>query len=350
MSPRNLSAPESIRSLGQDIRDTATRREFLGLIAAAGFLAACGSDGDADALAGEAAATTRAFVDVAGNSIDVPVKPKRIVAIHDINAGVQLLSLGAPVVGLATRDDGARPDVTRYFDLEGIEEVGLTYEPNIEAVAALEPDLIVGEGFDGAGMDQFMEAGVQAALEAIAPVVYIDTFRPVEDVMADFADLVGAAATISVIDQEAEFVVVMEELRDLLGDEWGEVDVANVYSGQPLSINGPTTIPPFDILTRIGVRWVAIVEEAGNEENAGFLELSDERVEELESDLLLVGLEFDRTILDSPLYQALAVVQAGQVVELEKPIAGSHWENYIAVARDLLEQLRALELRADLIG
>lgn len=257
-----------------DIADAATRREFLAMLAATGLLAACGGDGDTGDGEGDASSATRAFVDVAGRSIEVPDRPQRIVAIHDINGGAQLLSLGAPVVGIATRDEGPREDVTRYFDLEGIAEVGITYAPNIEAIAALEPDLIVGEGFDGAGMDQFMEAGIQERLEALAPVVYVDTFRPVEEVMADFTELVGDVATESVVDQEAEFLVALEEVRDLLGDEWGEVDAANVASGQPPNVNGPTTLVRGDVLTRLGVRWIPLVEEAGNDENAGFLDLS----------------------------------------------------------------------------
>jgi iron complex transport system substrate-binding protein len=292
--------------------------------------------------------TARTFVDVTGEGVEVPDRPRRIVAIHDINAGAQLPSLGAPVVGIATRDDGARPDMRRYFDLGDIVEVGVTYAPNIEAIAALEPDLIVGEGFDGAG-DRFMDEGVQAALVAIAPVVFIDTFRPVEEVMADFAPLVGEAATESVVDQKAEFVAALEELRSLLGDRWGDVDAANVGSGQPLSVIGPTAGVDTDILTRLGVRWVPVVEEAGNEENAGFLELAEERLGELESDLLLVDLSFDQSLRDSALYQSLEVVRAGQALEFTEPSAGVHWRNYIGVAEDLLGRLERQDICTNLV-
>ena len=290
---------------------------------------------------------TRTFVDVAGEEIEVPDVPERIVAIHDINAGVQLLSLGAPVVGIATRDDGARADVTRYFDLEGIEEVGLTYEPNIEAIAALEPDLIVGEGYEGAGMDQFMTEGIQESLEQIAPVVYIDTFRPVEDVMADFEELVGDAATESVDEQEAEFESALEALRDVLGDGWSDVAVSAVFSGEPLSIPGPTDQVETEILSRLGVGFTQVVQDA--EAEGGFAELSNERVPELEADLLVVTDAFDQTILDNPLYQALQVVQAGQVYEIDEPTSGTHWQNYTAVAEDLTAALSAMDLDAGIV-
>jgi iron complex transport system substrate-binding protein len=329
------------------------------MVGGAALLAACGSDDNGDESdgsesststgAGSGASATRTFVDVTGTEIEVPDRAQRIVAIHDINAGVQLLSLGAPVVGIATRDDGARPDVTRYFDVADIAEVGVVYEPNLEAIASLEPDLIVGEGFDGAGMDQFMEGDIQASLEQIAPVVYIDTFRPVEDVMADFAELVGGAATEDVTDQQAEFESVMADLETILGAEWSEVDAANVRSGEPPSVGGPTAEVWADIITRLGVRWVPIVEEAGNDENAGFLELSEERLTELESDLLVVGIEFDQSILDSPIYQSLDVVAADQVLLIEEPSAGTHWRNYVQVARDLQEGLATRTIQTDLV-
>jgi iron complex transport system substrate-binding protein len=351
-------------------RRTGRCRAVAGAVALAVVLAACGSDdpssdgassagaatSDDAAASSEPVATadisaptsgTRAFVDVTGESIEVPDVAERIVAIHDINAGVQLLSLGAPVVGIATRDDGARPDVTRYFDLAGIAEVGLTYEPNVEAIAALRPDLIVGEGFDGAGMDQFMREGIQDALEQIAPVVYIDTFRPVEEVMADFEELVGDAATVSVEEQATEFESVLGELRELLGDSWSDVAVSAVFSGEPLSIPGPSDLVETDVLARTGVTFTQVVQDAAAQ--GGFIELSNERISELEADLLVVTTAFDQTLVESPLFQALEVVQAGQVYDIDEPSAGTHWTNYIAVAEDLLDELAAMDIDTGIV-
>jgi hypothetical protein len=44
---------------------------------------------------------------------------------------------------------------TEGFDTSGIEFVGAYGEPNAEAIAALEPDLIVGYEFDSDYADQF---------------------------------------------------------------------------------------------------------------------------------------------------------------------------------------------------
>jgi iron complex transport system substrate-binding protein len=319
---------------------------------------ACGDDDDTgsdadngdDALAAtetsSATEATRSFVDVRGKAIDVPNEPQRIVAIHDINAGAHLLSLGAPVVGMSQRDSGVREDISRYFDLDGIASVGVTYEPDIEAIAALNPDLIVGEGFNGQGMDQFMNDGVQAQLETIAPVVYIDTFRPVEEVMADFAELIGADAQERFQQQQTEFDGVIEEIRAILGDRWGSTTVSNVDTSTEggLQIWGPTALAPTDILTRVGAQWPDLMLEAGEPENGGYIGgVSLERIGDLEADIILVTTAHGAGVLGNALYQQMSAVKAGQVIDLSEPTAGSHYANYLYVARFLLNQLTAME-------
>lgn len=328
-----------------------TRRRFLGSGAALGgalVLGGCADDeSDVSGPTPTPTAATRGFVDVTGETIQVPTRPERIVAIHDINGGAQVLSLGGPLVGISGRADGARADLTKFFDLSGLGEVGNTYEPNLEAIVALGPDLIVGEGFDGKGMGQFMAEGVDENLAKIAPVVYIDVFRPVEEVMADYAELLGEAATIQVEDQRAQFESALDELRAVLGDRWAEVTAANVASGEMPQVLGPTTDVWNDLLTRLGVTWVAVVEESG--EGSGYLAISLERLEELESDLLVVEVTYDQTILSSDLYQALEVVEAGQAILLTEASGGQHWRNYTDVANRLRERLLILELDTDLV-
>ena len=82
-----------------------TRREFFGLVAAAGLIVAGCGGGDDEGSAGG----TRTFVDISGEPIEVPDRAERIVATNDQNAGAQLLSLGAPVVGIASSRRCARP-------------------------------------------------------------------------------------------------------------------------------------------------------------------------------------------------------------------------------------------------
>lgn len=309
-----------------------------------GLMTGCGP------AAAPTAPATRGFVDVTGQTVQIPVRPARIVATHDINAGAQILSLGGPLVGISSRDAGMRADVTRYFDLSEVTDIGITYQPNLERIAALQPDLIVHEGFNGAVT--IGDAALLSQLQAIAPVVGIDTFRPVEQVMADVATLLGDAATVSLASQRAEFEGLLEELRAFLGPRWSEVTCSMIAAnGGALEAWGPTALVPLDILSRLGVDWVPLMQEAGRPENGGYLgDISLERLDEFNADLALVTTAFEPETLDTPLFQQLPVVQAGQTIELGEQIAGTHYPNYSYIARLLLDGLRTIgEIRTDLV-
>lgn len=300
---------------------------------------------------GSCDAGLRPFVDVTGNEVCVPQTPERIVAIHDINAGAQVLSLGGPLVGMASRADGFRADVARYFDLEGVADVGNVYEPNLESILALQPDLIVHEGFDGTYF--LTDDNTLMALQEIAPVVAIDVFRPVEEVMTDYQMLLGDAATISLEEQQATFDERLAEIENILGDEWRNVTVSFIdpASDGTLQIWGPTALVPLDILTRVGVNWVPLQIEADSDENGGFIgNVSPERIDELNADLSLVDVRFSPEIIDSPLYRTLSAVRAGQVIILDEPFSGTHYPNYIVTAELLLERLNSLgDFNTDLV-
>ncbi|MEO0565986.1 MAG: hypothetical protein AAF125_28015, partial [Chloroflexota bacterium] len=55
----------------------------------------------------------RPFVDAREVTVCVPDMAERIVSTHDYNSGVQLLSLGAPVIGMVSRGGEFTPDVTQ---------------------------------------------------------------------------------------------------------------------------------------------------------------------------------------------------------------------------------------------
>jgi iron complex transport system substrate-binding protein len=207
------------------------------LLAAASVLAACG-DGGADETATESqaddstsaadlgehdgnrvdreqgtvsdAATsgdTFAFEHVAGTT-QVPVDPQRIVTLQDQNALLPLLELGVRPIASAALDNG---DGTHTFrrvdnhDVEGIGFVGPYGEPDLELIAAQQPDLIIGGEFDEPIYDQ---------LSQIAPTVLIQIFgRPLPDALEDFAAVVGEE------ERHAELVADYEAaVADLVAD------------------------------------------------------------------------------------------------------------------------------------
>jgi iron complex transport system substrate-binding protein len=325
-----------------------TRRRFLvgaGALAL-GAITGCGAPEEQAAVAPTATSSaTRDFVDATAQSIVVPARPTRIVAIHDYNAALQLLSLGAPVVGMVSRGGGFTQDVSRYYDVSALTDVGDYSAPNVELIAQLQPDLIVASATD-------LDKATIEQLKAIAPTVRINSFRSLEAVMADYAALVGDAATVDLAEQQAAFQAVIDEIKAVLGARWQEVTASVVEIRQDqLGTFGATVVLPTDILTRVGVVWVPIQVEADSEANGGFLcELSYERLTEFNSDLLFVT-QFDvpdyATML---LYQQLPVVRAGQDIFVPEGVFyGVHYPNYIATAAFLRDELRALgDIRTEL--
>ena len=324
----------------------ATRREFLGLVAAAGLIAAgCGGADDEGS-----ASKTRTFVDISGQPIEVPDRAERIVATNDQNAGAQLLSLGAPVVGIASRDGVLEPSLARYFDVEGITLVGEHFEPNIELIASLQPDLIVHEGFDGATT---LQPATLTALQKIAPVVSIDAFRPIDEVMADYAALIGGGAIASLDQLQAELDDEIGSLRAVLGDRWSEVTASFVITnGAAIEAWGPSTLGASNVLSQVGVTWVPLMLEAEQPENAGWIgEISLERIPEFSADLILIEVSYGGdAMFEHPLFAALPAVAAGQVIEFDSTeLTDTHYPGVIAITKYLTEQISARTLRTDLV-
>lgn len=147
----------------------------------AGSASASGS-----AAAAEPAAAETFTFEHAGGTTEVPVDPQRIVTLQDQNGMLPLLELGVKPVGSAALDNG---DGTYRFrrvdnhDSSGIAFVGAYGEPDLELVAAQQPDLIIGTEFND---------GIHPQLSEIAPTVLIQIFdRPLTEALADFAELVG---------------------------------------------------------------------------------------------------------------------------------------------------------------
>ncbi len=292
---------------------------------------------------------TRVFVDSTGASVTVPAQPQRVVTVGAPQWGAaQVLSLGVPLVGAGNFEGTEWPDyIANYFDMEGIAGVGWAGDTDVEAIVGLRPDLIIVPARQGE-VEADTTIGIDQ-LTPIAPVAAVDPFRPVDEVMADFATLLGVDP--SVLDaQRAEYAAVFGQIQALLGDGWGEVDASNLWAGgDTAEAWGPTDLPMNAILTELGVRWTDIVNEA--QAAGGWLNVSLERLSEFDCDLMLYGNTYG-DLEGNPLFESLKVVQAGQYIPFPTfTFDGTHYPNYIACAKYILEQLQPMQpLRTDIIA
>lgn len=119
-------------------------------------LAACGSNTETNT-------TDTRSISHAMGSTDVPSDPKRIVVIDSPHLDA-LVALGLKPVGATESAAGNGFPGYLRDKLDGTESVGRTEAPNIEAIAALRPDLIIGS--------KVRHEKIYDQLTAIAPTVF----------------------------------------------------------------------------------------------------------------------------------------------------------------------------------
>lgn len=148
---------------------------IIGLLAAA--LAACGKTVDTSAESSATAAPSaspdqqqsgKITVQDAAGTLELAKKPERIVAM-EFSFTDTLVTLGVKPVGVA--DDGNSKLLMDAVisQLGDYKSVGSRYEPNIELISSLQPDLII--------VDLNKHKNAIPQLKAIAPVLVLDDFQ-----------------------------------------------------------------------------------------------------------------------------------------------------------------------------
>lgn len=274
-------------------------------------------------------------VETVDGPVEVPADPQRIVAMQDQNALLPLLELGVIPVASAGDQDGEGQSIFRRvddFDTSAITWIGNFREPNLEAVAAQRPDLIVTDPF--AGSDQLDQ------LLAIAPVARIDPFgQPLVDALAQWADLVGRS------EQGAEFRAAYDAriaaLAEAIGDP-GEITIAVVsaYDGGSIFYYSDGNQATGQVVGDLGLDGPDLRDPAG--------EFSIETFPEHVADYVVVydfggaedpDGEIDQFV-ESPLFLAHPAVAAGQWARVDATqTVGSGWsklQNLLDVLEPLL--------------
>lgn len=325
------------RSLMPDVAADLTRREFIAGLAAAGLLVACGGRAQETADGG-----TRTIRHFAGTT-EVPVDAKRIVTLQDQNALLPLLELGVKPVGSAglLGDDGSRTfRRTEGFDTSGIEFVGEYGDPNLEAIVAVRPDLII--------CDEFSASEFYEELSKIAPTVFVQVFeRPLTEALLDFAKVVGREERAEELHQEYRNRI--DRIRAELGDDLEKTSVSILATGDPGSFYPAATggQAQYTVMLDLGLPRP----ESHRADKADRQEYSLEQLPEHDADVVVVnnfGGEGPNpgvtALIESPLYANLAATRAGQsyVIDATRSV-GSAW----ARMGVFLDELEAILLDPD---
>lgn len=276
----------------------------------------------------------------------IPEEPQRIVTLQDQNGLLPLMELGVRPVGSAGHITNEGERIFRRmegYDTSGIEWIG-TYggPPDAEAVATMEPDLIVASPWPPEAPKLYGD---------IAPVVVIDMFeQPLPDALFQFADLVNR--TDRAEDLQADLEARMAEVRDELGPALATTTVSfvtsNIEEGQFYPTN-PTQA--MGVILR-GLDPTRPVAESDLTDEREYRSIETIAAHEADVMFQLVFDADDRGDSDAhaaftshPLVAATQVGRADQIFPLNgSAMVGSAWGKVM----NGLDQIAAVLLREDL--
>lgn len=240
--------------------------------------------------------------------------PTRIVVLS--NEGTEaLLALGIKPVGAVKSWTGDPWYDHIKADMEGVTVVGEESQPNIELIASLKPDLIIG--------NKLRQEKVYDQLKAIAPTVFSETLRGAwQSNFMLYADAIGKKADGEKI--IADYDNRAADFKSKAGDKLNhKVSVVRFMAGK-------TRIYLEDTFTGIAFSKLGITRPENQKYKDTFVEeITKERLPEVDADMLFYftyetgdgkGTKMEEEMLKDPLWQSLQVVKNNKAIRVSDAI------------------------------
>lgn len=311
---------------------------FMAAVAAPGFAGGSGEAGDGAQTIEQDSETTRVVRDYAGRPVEVPATPSAVIGMT-ISDTAALVALGVAPIAANDRIVGQFIGTEEYlpegFDPASLPTFGQSWEPDFERIAALDPDLIIGNEF----MDEMLPT-----LSSIAPTVLVawpDNGSWQDRFMAA-AEALGKLEEARAV--EADFQEFIRQLPS--GLEGTTVAFARPGADGGFRVDSMPSAFPGSVAAQAGIDLLV---PEGVPIDSGFAELSGERLNVLQDADFIVVADFTVTgaseedgisqFNDNPLWRTLPAVQAGNVAQVSGLVYNGG--NYFA-ARALLDALADL--------
>lgn len=253
--------------------------------------------------------------------------PKRVVVLEWTYAE-HVMALGVEPVGVADIEE-----MNKWVNLKehklssNVTDVGLRWEPNLEVISRIEPDLIIG--------DSDNNGPIYEDLSAIAPTLLFNAYPLEEENVGGFERMKEEFMTIAdVLDRHDQGVTVLERMNQKIAEGRAAVE-ANGMAGEPFALLMAGTFEESSwmrIYTQNG-QASEIIEMMGME-NAWPVEhgqwgYSDGGLEDLttiqDATFFYIAQDddnlFETTFKENPVWTNLNSVQEGRVY----PIGGDTW-------------------------
>lgn len=298
------------------------------------------TDAVADAVASSAPAAAGEVrtIEHSMDTTDVTCTPERVVTLGQ-GATDAALALGVTPVGAAD-PWGGQWYAYLADQVEGITSIGSETEPNLEAIAALQPDLIIGS--------QTRHEAIYDQLTQIAPTVFAEG---IGKVWKENFQLYAQALCREETGDEllAAWEARIADFQAQMGDRLNtEVSLVRFRSGE---VRIYTTGFPGSILREAGLQRPESQEVADWDNDPQVMNLSKEQIPLMDGDVMFYmvsdwgnneGSAIQAEWIDHPLWQTLTVVQNDAVY----PVNEEHWNlgGGIQAANRLLDDLYAFFL------
>lgn len=229
-------------------------------------------------LSASAAEPTQVFTDDLGRVVTVPLHPKRIVSLHDLDITIPLIELGVPPVASHGR---TRPDGTHVLRSSGMltgvdfDNSAMTFigsaDIDIEAVVAAKPDLIITEPSRNTPVEQ---------LAKIAPTVSIDHLEGgAPEIYRKLAQLTGTQARFALL--ERRYHEQIAALKKNIDTSKITVSVIQANNGKINALHSYHSLGR--VLRDAGFRFPPLIDSIPD---GGRIDVSAERLPELDADFV----------------------------------------------------------------
>jgi iron complex transport system substrate-binding protein len=307
------------------------RRLVLFVVSVAVVAAACASDGEAgrESTVPSTGAAFPVTLTTANGEVTIDERPGRIVSLSP-TATEMLFAIGADDQVIAVDDQSNFPPDAPTTDLSG-------FEPNVEAIASYEPDLVVystepgdlGSTLEGLGMTTMLLP---------AATTLEDAYEQLEQLGQATGNAEAATAVVDDMRTEVDSIVSSVEMPQPPLSFYHELD--DTY----YSVTSKTFIG--QLYDLVGLENIA---DAADDGGGGYPQLSAEYVIRADPDLIFLADtkccgQSPATVADRPGWNSITAVRSRDVVPLDDDVA-SRWGprivEYLRTIADAVSEVEA---------
>jgi iron complex transport system substrate-binding protein len=309
------------------------RRLVLFVISVAVVVAACASDGEAgrESTGPSTGATFPVTLTTANGDVTIDERPERIISLSP-TATEMLFAIGADDQVIAVDDQSNFPPDAPTTDLSG-------FEPNVEAIASYEPDLVVYSTEPGDLGSTLEGLGITTMLLPAATTLE-DAYEQLDQLGRATGNAEPATAVVDDMRTEVDSIVSSVEMPQPPLTFYHELD--DTY----YSVTSKTFIG--QLYGLVGLENIA---DAADDGSGGYPQLSAEYVIRADPDLIFLADtkccgQSAATVAERPGWDSITAVRRRDVVPLDDDVASRWGPRIVEYLRTIADAVSDVEAEA----